>query len=394
MKRLIVCLDGTWNRADDPKHSTNVVAMMRAIAPGDQDGVEQVLFYDKGVGTGGFADRLRGGMSGKGLDTNVRDAYIFLGNNYVPGDEIYVFGFSRGAFTARSLVGMLHVSGLLNRWTLGRLPEAWAHYRRNPAQDDDRSERIGAEVRVKCLGVWDTVGSLGLPLRWVRLAHWYNRRFAYHHTDLGPHVENAFHALAIDEARGQFAPILWTRRANAGQPDGQVVEQVWFTGAHSDVGGGYGRSDATDGEGSLSPVSLRWMIERVQATTGLVFHDDWSQITARADPLAPMHESRSWLYATSWFLPHQRVIGGQDGWTRRWAPSRTVTPEGHESINEAIHRSVLDRCGQQVETIRKSRRRKAMYRPPSVQAAEPYVPVAEAGAVTPSKQTPVTPRAR
>src|SRR5688572_19460941 len=96
-KRLIVCLDGTWRDAEDPGHSTNVVRLMRRLASQDADGIEQVVFYDKGVGTGGvLGDRLFGGATGTGLSANIRDAYLFLGNNYVPGDEIYLFGFSRG----------------------------------------------------------------------------------------------------------------------------------------------------------------------------------------------------------------------------------------------------------------------------------------------------------
>src|SRR5688572_30909999 len=100
-RRLVVCLDGTWKSADD-KGASNVVRLMRAVAPEGGDGADQVVFYDKGVGTGGFVDRLTGGAFGSGLEANVKDAYIFLGNNWQEGDEIYLFGFSRGAFTARS----------------------------------------------------------------------------------------------------------------------------------------------------------------------------------------------------------------------------------------------------------------------------------------------------
>lgn len=399
-KRLILCLDGTWGRADGARH-TNVVSIMRAIAPVGADGKQQVIFYDKGVGTGGRIDRLAGGLTGSGLGANVRDAYIFLGNNYEKGDEIFVFGFSRGAFTARSLVGFISSCGLLGRHSLNRLPEAWASYRarrpRRPAgtsadawrkQQEERRRAIMAElgardVRVACIGVWDTVGALGVPLRWFNPFAFLKRRHAFHDTGLSPIVELALHAVAIDEKRGAFGPTLWQKRKDDPLPEGQRVEQVWFAGVHSDVGGGY--EDAP-----LAAVSLKWMVSRAEQA-GLTFRtpaqvrqDQLSQrpvggaaavgvASTTVEPLARQHESRSPLYFVSRLLPYQRIIGGHGAWTRRFLPSRNVPAKGCEFVGQAIHASVLARWDQDILDGRRRHR----YRPASVAAAKDHVPVAD-----------------
>ena len=378
-KRLVVCLDGTWNRADDHDRSSNVVALMRAVAPQDGEGVPQVVHYGKGVGTGGGVDRLLGGLTGSGLEANLKAAYIFLGNNFEPGDEVYIFGFSRGAYTARSLAGFISACGLLGRWNLGKLPQAWAWYRDPKGRPADAKQRLGsADIDIACVGVWDTVGSLGIPLRWWNPFHAVRRRHQFHNTELSGRVRRAFHAVAADERRGPFPPTLWQKRKGEPLPEGQVVEQVWFAGAHSDVGGGYGRSDQQGNAiPCLSPLALRWMVARVQATTRLAFRPDWEALTAAGDPLAPQHESRTGLYLLSRVLPYQRVIGGQDGWTRRFLPSRNRPARGNEFIGEAIHPSLLARVGQPVETVRSRGRRRAPYGPENVKAAQGKVPVAQ-----------------
>jgi len=116
--RLIVCFDGTWNTPDQAGNPTNVVKILRAITARGGDKT-QIVFYDKGVGTGGFTDKILGGASGKGLTENMIDGYRFLANNYQDGDELYIFGFSRGAYTARALAGLIHFAGLLTPSHLG-----------------------------------------------------------------------------------------------------------------------------------------------------------------------------------------------------------------------------------------------------------------------------------
>ena len=363
-KRLVVCLDGTWNTPDDKLNATNVVKIMRAIRSIDDDGTSQVVFYDKGVGTGGPIDRIRGGAFGRGLGENVRDGYRFLANNYEVGDEIYLFGFSRGAFTARSLAGFIGACGLLNKYTMGKLKRAWKHYRtrnRDPRGMGDVACHAG--VRIRCIGVWDTVGALGVPVERLK---WMNRReYAFHDTSLGPDVGCALHALAIDEHRGPFAPTLW----QAPVRDGQAVEQVWFAGVHSNVGGSY--DDAR-----LSDITLDCMIKRVRHHTPLAFDDDYIRKHIKAnDPLGTIYESRSPLYSVSRLLPYQRVIAGQDGWVRRFVRRSNRAEHGHAFANEMIHRSVLDRYGKHAPFNDGSTVNNVLYEPPSVTAAKGQVPV-------------------
>src|ERR1700712_3279886 len=133
-KRLIVCFDGTWNAADSGGAETNVVKLGRAIRGNGQDGALQIVLYLRGVGTGGLSDRVIGGAFGEGVESNLRSGYMFLAQNYMPGDEIFLFGFSRGAFTARSLSGFIGASGLLKRDCLDEIALAWDYYRTDPSQ--------------------------------------------------------------------------------------------------------------------------------------------------------------------------------------------------------------------------------------------------------------------
>lgn len=236
-KRIVICCDGTWKEpeqsAGEVSRPTNVVKLLRAVKP-RAAGVEQVVFYDQGVGTAGWADKLLGGALGKGLARNVRDAYRFLANNFRPGDEIYCIGFSRGAFTVRSLCGLIDAVGILDKTQMEYLPRLYAYYRTKPVEGarrgvehllldkDGEPLRRAREVPIAFLGVWDTVGSLGVPAaRWNRLTE---RRVGFHDTELGPSVERAFQALAIDERRGFSSPAFgpstnrtsWS--SNAGSP--------------------------------------------------------------------------------------------------------------------------------------------------------------------------------
>jgi hypothetical protein len=374
-KRLIVCLDGTWNSPDNG-HATNVVKIMRAIAPVDEQGVPQITFYDAGVGAdGGGVDRIVDGLTGRGLEQNVRDGYRFLAHNWLPGDEIYVFGFSRGAFTARSLCGFIDLFGLLPKRDLHRLRDAWALYQQPKEQRAEAAcaaiRALARPVRIKCLGVWDTVGALGVPGQTLQ---WANRRHRFHDAELSDVVECAFHALAIDEKRGPFGPVLWQKRCDQDLP--KVVEQVWFPGVHSSIGGGWKDS-------SLSDLALTWMIRRVQAHSDLAFDEDYVGEELHPDPLGHIHDSRSALYALSKVLPFQRLIGQnpvKGSVLRRLvtllrrAELRTNRPqEGCEFVNEMIHWSALERFGQMAREDGELR----PYRPANLKAAIGRVPVAD-----------------
>lgn len=367
-KRLIVCLDGTWNTPDDKRNATNVVKIMRAIRHTSDDGIKQITFYDKGVGTGGPIDRFRGGAFGRGLDENVRDGYRFLANNYEPGDEIYLFGFSRGAFTARSLAGFIGACGLLTKDTLGQMKRAWAYYRTAPEKRQEHEQQaihaLGhRQVDISCIGVWDTVGALGIPVERLK---WMNRnKYGFHDTALGAGVQCALHAIAIDEQRGPFAPTLWETPL-AGE--NQIIEQVWFPGVHSNIGGSY--DDA-----GLSDLSLDWMIRRVREHTSLAFNDDYIQKNIKGNHQGTLYESRTALYAFSRLFPFQRVIGGEAGWIRKFLKRWNRPLPNQSFINERIHQSALDRLGENRRNQAGEKVWEEKYQPQSVLAAKDKLPV-------------------
>lgn len=311
MKRLVVCCDGTWNRRDAGPRVTNVAKMAEAVAA-TAGATRQLVFYDEGVGTGGFLDRIVGGATGHGLEKNVLDAYRFIVENHRPGDELFLFGFSRGAYTARSVVGMLRKCGVLRRPDPARLHEAYRLYRGGEHPDSDVARAFRAAnskpTRVRFIGVWDTVGALGIPAGPLRSIS--RRRHAFHDVQLSRIVDVACHALAIDERRGAFKPTLWTTTPDARQR----VRQEWFPGVHSGVGGGY--RDA-----GLSDVALDWMASEA-AAAGLVLTSG-ARKRLRPDPVAKMVDSRRGLWR---FLP--------GGW-------RDIGDPGHQP--QAIHASALQR---------------------------------------------------
>jgi T6SS, Phospholipase effector Tle1-like, catalytic domain len=253
-RRLIVCCDGTWNSPME-KQETNVVHLLRSIQPDTQVGgvsIPQISYYHLGVGTGNFLDRFLGGGAGIGLSSSVKACYAFLADNYREGDEISLFGFSRGAYVVRSVAGLIGLVGLLQKGEMFQFAQAWDYYRlprgqRCPALLDKIAPRRHREVEIACLGVWDTVGALGIPGSRV-----FSKDYAFHDTSLGTHVRHAFQALAIDERRGNFQPAIWVKN----EPD-QVLDQVWFPGVHSNVGGGYRQH-------GLSDMTLLWMLSQLQ----------------------------------------------------------------------------------------------------------------------------------
>lgn len=294
-KRLVVCCDGTWNTPDQIC-PTNVTKLALAVAAQGIDGKEQRVFYLRGVGTSRW-ERLRGGAFGVGLSRNVKDAYRFLVDNYEPGDEVFLFGFSRGAFTARSTAGLVRKAGILQRENAGRVDEAYKLYRDRIAHPRGVEAQLfrrtySYETRINLIGVWDTVGALGIPLSGLRLVNVFNRRWQFHDTDLSTTVDAAFQALAVDETRKSFAPTLWQQQPDAKD---QRLEQVWFAGAHCDVGGGYAQT-------GLSDIALLWMADRARSC-GLTFQADAfpsipvpaareATLTVQPDPFGPLHDSR------------------------------------------------------------------------------------------------------
>jgi uncharacterized protein (DUF2235 family) len=298
MKRLIVCSDGTWNTRDRGR-PTNVEKIAQAILPTAPDGTPQVVFYDQGVGTSLLLDQYLGGAFGIGLAKNVEDAYRFLVDNYTDGDEIFLFGFSRGAFTVRSTAGLIRKCDLLTKANSHRFGEAYALYRKRSDEVDGLEavrfrSRYSSPVRVKCIGVWDTVGALGIPghIGSTTLGHWINRDFQFHDVKISSKVVMAgYQALAIDEHRGPFRPAIWWREHLADQ----VLEQAWFPGTHSDVGGGSLTWDEAARQGSLADVALEWMAQRAKRH-GLVVDETYLDEHLFPNPLAPIHPSRTGIY--------------------------------------------------------------------------------------------------
>jgi Uncharacterized alpha/beta hydrolase domain (DUF2235) len=345
MKRLVVCFDGTWNAADSEKAETNVARMYRAIrAQSGGDGVHQMAFYERGVGTSGLQSfNLVAGATGLGLGDNIRSAYMNLAKNYVPGDEIYLFGFSRGAFSARSLSGFISACGLLKRESLGHIHKAWSFYRdakvRNPkAFTATSGAQVHEDVSITFLGVWDTVGALGVPIGVVAQAL-SGEVFQFHDTTPSRIVKHAVQALAIDEMRDAFVPTFWTGEA----PAGAKIEQVWFAGAHSDVGGGYDLRNAAD-------IPLRFMAKRA-AAAGLQL--DWTSGALPAEDatlnvLADIHDSRAGFAALDRLTPTIRRVLEQNVKVELW--EKLYVPLGPKkqklkTINESLHESVVQRYG-------------------------------------------------
>lgn len=279
MKRIAVCFDGTWNRPEEilgEDFPTNVLQFARAIRPTDGNGVEQVVFYDWGIGS--YHDSLRAGATGYGLEKNVMDGYRFLVHNYEPGDEIFLFGFSRGAYTARSLCGMINNCSILRKEHGSRIEEAFKLYKtkKHKANGDHSmawKAKYSLEQRtpIRFVGVWDTVGALGLPFTFFGLI---KDRDLFYDCKIGSNIRVARHALSLDEQREDFEPTLWDPR------DGTDLAQVWFAGVHSDVGGGY----EPDKQGrTLADIPLLWLKEEAQKHA-LVFNDSLPAVThANAD---------------------------------------------------------------------------------------------------------------
>ena len=334
MKRLVLCCDGTWNSADQQRNGapcpTNVVKL--AFHTAKRDGaLAQIVFYDQGVGTGNVLDRVTGGAFGEGLEDNIYDAYRFLIANYERNDELFLFGFSRGAYTARSIAGMIRKCGILRRESVSKYRQALDLYRDPRKADDsallafrrDHSVAGGDDIPIKFIGVWDTVGALGVPLRGLRGLT--RRSHQFHDTELSGTVQYAFHALAIDEHRSPFEPTLWMYKPKPGQ----TVEQVWFCGAHSDVGGGYAESE-------LSDIPLQWMLEKANAA-GLVLDANVRiSYPLRGSPRGPLHDSKTGLYRLTAGI--ERAIGLA-------APvpgSRASTPRELDPT-QSVHDSVRQR---------------------------------------------------
>lgn len=335
MKNIIICCDGTNNQLNGDL--TNVVRLYQVA----RKGAGQAAYYDPGVGTipdplarSGLARRwsLVAGLAfGVGLGENIQEAYRYLMRVHEPGDRVFLFGFSRGAFTVRVLAGMLHSVGLLHAGSENLVPYAWAYYL---AGIDARGARACQQLRqdlsrpcdVAFLGVWDTVGSVGM----------YNHNQAFPYTYDNPSVRRVRHAVSLDERRAAF-------RSNVFKPDGSAdaqgrvrVKNVWFPGVHSDVGGGYPLAQS-----GLAMVAFDWIVREAR-DAGMLVDDAQLEKVLKAcppDPKGPQHESLQGAWKLIEYLPARRFNWDQMRMGWRWEPFKP------RSLREGsiLHQSVLER---------------------------------------------------
>jgi uncharacterized protein (DUF2235 family) len=362
-KRLAVFLDGTWNTPED---KTSVHRLYQsAVAGMAPDGLEQRTFYRTGVGTK-WSERFSGGAFGVGLSRNVLDAYRWLLDNYAEEDDIYLFGFSRGAYTARSLGGLIANCGLLRHGARVTPEEIYERYRAGKEVDPiyrlefiqrngerpltDAEKRLltdSRRVEIHALAVWDTVGALGVP--WTAAPLVGKDNFYFHNTNPSKIYRYCYHALAIDEHRAPYKPTFWTRFTPQGKdpltdphtppPD---IEQRWFVGAHSNVGGGY-KGDC------LCLLPLAWMQEKV-AVHGLAFSSPIQPSPGDIDG-APKDSFAEFMKGI-----YKIVRLGKRYYRPIGAPSRQVKKGWSTSIEESIDASVFAKY-----------RKDPAYRPPNLQ---------------------------
>jgi uncharacterized protein (DUF2235 family) len=304
-KKIVLCADGTWNSP----HGVGAMPLdtnVRKIYCALKDDPAQLRYYDSGVGTDGTPiDHYTGGAMGEGLFQKVKDGYGFLAAVWDPGDSIYIFGFSRGAYTARSISGMLAKFGVpdknFDNMTVSKIFEAYRET--DPVQKAAAKAALTAEyaltdVDIAMVGVWDTVGSLGIP--GLLFGTFDQGRFGFLDTSLHPNVQKACHAICIDERRAQFAPTLWTNADGSPRPNDKQLQQVWFAGVHCDVGGSYA-------EHGLSDITLCWMMRRAEEC-GLSFSDaakaEYCTLNAR---MAASQAHDEWKIVP-WGFPKSRVI--------------------------------------------------------------------------------------
>jgi uncharacterized protein (DUF2235 family) len=341
-KRLALFLDGTWNQVSD---NTNVWRFRALFSPAGQDGCEQRAYYSTGLGTK-FGEKVRGGMFGSGIDEAITSAYEWLIENYKPGDEIFIFGFSRGAYTARSLSGFISKCGLLQSGAPLGVNQLFKRYRRSGertirdlivAKNDGKTDfsfeeiwmlKLVQAVPIKFLGVFDTVGALGVPFPLLRRLR--GTAYPFLNTGLRQNNEYAYHAMAIDEHRKAFAPTLWSNEgATTAKPRPiERTEQRWFVGAHANVGGGCFNDP-------LAQLPFKWLARKAEAL-GLTFRNGFaSEPNAATAPISDSYTEFMWGLYRLFTLgrAYYRPIG--------------VPPKdegnGVTNINETIDASVFDR---------------------------------------------------
>lgn len=296
MKNIVVFSDGTGQEGGKGANS-NVYKLFNMV---ENRTNKQVVFYDKGIGSGKL-DKLFA-LTGRGFSKNILDCYRFIFENYEAGDKIYLFGFSRGAATVRSLTGFIEMFGILPKSRDDLIKKAFKIYKiADEGERKDVAEKFIAKnhtmwTKVEFLGVWDTVAALGVPIDFIDKIidklPWSRHKF--HDFKLAPCVINTRHAVSIDENRRTFKPVLFSDKE---KKEAQTLKQYWFAGVHSDVGGGYKVQD-------LSDIALEWMLKEAVDQKLLIYK--YNKVAINPDPHGKMHnfkkgvnkllpkETRSW----------------------------------------------------------------------------------------------------
>lgn len=353
-RNIVVCCDGTANEFARAK--TNVIKLYSVL---NQDQVRQISYYHPGLGTmepGGALTsfsrkftKLLGKTVGYGLSDDIRDAYVFLMREFREGDSLFLFGFSRGAYTVRAIASLLHMYGLIHKGNEPLVPYAirmMMGITRARARKDEKAKKsyfqLAAEFKstmcsIKCnphfVGVWDTVSSVG----------WMENPLKLPFTANNPDIEIGRHALSIDEHRAFFRPNLWRPSQNSGTTSGpKDLKQVWFAGAHCDVGGGY-----AEAESGLSKIALDWMLQEAKAAGLLVDETKEREILGLSgtgqyvvpNPGAEAHESLTgwWNLAEFFWKRHYDWKKKREGRRMNLYRSRTI-PQG-----SLVHVSVFQR---------------------------------------------------
>ncbi len=300
-KNIIICLDGTWNKPDEEDiaiSSESNVKILYDLCLNEKD--TQITYYDKGIGTKWY-DKTIGGVFGVGLSENIRQAYHKLSKTFEKNDKVFIFGFSRGAYTARSLAGMIYKCGLLpsTKATENNVEKVYERY-----EDENTAELKAKNIKcpIRMIGVWDTVGALGIPGLFLKnTKKLIDQKLEFHDTKLNNEIRAAYHAVAIDEQRKSFKPTLWDESKKF---KNQIVEQVWFAGVHSDVGGGYS-------ERYQSNIALKWMLKKAKKH-GLKLVHNYDELSR------PIHKS------------YKKTFGPKA--KRKVVVTKKIKPKVHSSV--------------------------------------------------------------
>lgn len=321
MKKIILCAEGTWGGPAEVNPS-NILKITRALSKRTSEGIPQIVYYHPGLGSGNWLNQLRGGIEGQGIDKMILDFYRFLVFNYEPDDSLYLFGFSRGAFALRSLAGFLHHYGLLDSQdeyltqTLYELHKKMLPVTGRFFIKDSKHLSLDAKERLRnpaiaFMGLLDTVSSLRFSFN--RNKERKSARFRYHYESFAENTDKIYQALAIDERRSAFNPVL-IRVDKAWQT--QHLEQCWFAGCHSDMGGG-NRVD------TLGNIPLNWLIDR-SIEHGVAYHEE-KVIMYKEAVKGPIHCKNNGLWR---YLDYEE----------------TRNPSADAKMCQSLHASVIKRA--------------------------------------------------